>query len=121
MSFSLATYIGTNRDFKIDETGRLVLTLSEDTTVERLQTRLATWLGDWFLNTARGIDYKNKILGQPLSSEISAILRREILSEKNVERITNFSILQNSENPRGFIVVVDIILTGIEQPVRVIA
>lgn len=122
MSFSLATYIGTNRDFKIGVDGRLELTIDVDTVVERLQTRLATWLGDWYLDTSRGIDYKGKILGQSASgSEISAILRREILLEPGVERIDAFAILQNAANPRGFIVSADVTINGADEPVTVTA
>ncbi len=122
MSFSLATYDDTLRDFQIGANGRLNLVTDEDTIVDRLRTRLATWLGDWYLDTSRGIDYKNRILGQSRNgSEISAILRREILSEPGVERIESFSLTQDSEDRRGFIASAVVMLTGADQPITVTA
>lgn len=122
MSFSLATYDDTLRDFQIGVNGRLNLVTDEDTIVDRLRTRLATWLGDWYLDTSRGIDYKNRILGQSRNgSEISAILRREILSEPGVERIESFSLTQDSEDRRGFTASAVVMLTGADQPITVTA
>lgn len=120
MSFSLATYLKTDRDYRIGTDGRLELTIDEDTVVERLQTRLTTWLGDWYLDTSRGIDYKGKILGQAIGgSEISAILRREILLERGVERIESFFLVQEPRNPRGFTVAAEVIINGADEPVTV--
>ena len=120
MSFSLSTYNDDDRDFIIGSNGRLVRVLDADTIVERLRTRLATWLGDWYLDTARGIDYKNKILGQSRNGgEISAIMRREILSEPGVDQIFSFSLTQDAEDRRGFTVSAQVDLTGSDQPITV--
>lgn len=113
MSFSLATYNDTDRDFQIGVNGRLNLVLDEDTIVDRLRTRLATWLGDWYLDTSRGIDYKNKILGQSSNgSEVSAILRREILSEPGVDSIESFALTQDADDRRGFTASAVVTLAG---------
>ena len=120
MNFSFAIYSDDARDYKIGANGRLVLTVDADTIVDRLSTRLNTWLGDWYLDTSRGIDYKNRILGQSRNgSEISAILRREILSEEGVERIDAFSLTQKSDNPRGFVAAALVTITGATEPVAV--
>ena len=120
MIFSLSTYNDDDRDYIVGSNGRLVRVLDAATIVERLRTRLATWLGDWYLDTARGIDYKNKILGQSRNGgEISAIMRREILSEPGVDQIVSFSLTQDAEDRRGFTVSAQVDLTGSDQPITV--
>jgi hypothetical protein len=120
MSFSLTTYNDADRDFPIGADGRLQLVIDVDTIVERLRTRLATWLGDWYLDTTVGIDYKNQILGQSRNGgAISSILRREILLESGVERIDSFVLTQDSDNPRGFTASALVTITGSDQPVAV--
>lgn len=120
MSFSIATYNDITRDYQIDINGRLVRNLDEDTIVDRLRTRLATWLGDWYLDTSRGIDYKNKILGKSNNGgEISSTLRREILLESGVERIESFALTQDADNPRGFTASAQVLLVDSDQPITV--
>lgn len=113
MSFSIATNGELTRDFAIDTAGRLVLSTGADAVVDRLRTRLAMWLGDWYLDTTRGIDYKNKVLGRSRNGgEISAIIRREILLEPGVDQITAFALSQDSEDRRGFTVAAKVTLTA---------
>ena len=113
MSFGLKTNNDSIRDFSIGEGGTLLLTIDEDTIVERLRTRLNKWLGYWYLDITEGIDYKNKVLGQNVGgSEISATLRREILLEKGVRKIQTFSVTQETANPRGFVVAATVELTN---------
>ena len=122
MSFSLATYADLDRDFGIGPNGRLLLSVNEDAVVDRLTTRLSKWLGDWYLDTSEGIDYKNKILGQSGNGgEISAILRREILQEPDVDQIETFSLTTDSNNARGFAVSVTLSIVGFDESVAVVA
>jgi len=120
MNFSLAINTDLLVDYSIGEDGRLVLTVDADTIVDRLRVRLKTWLGDWYLDTERGIGYKNRILGKSIGgSEISAIIRREILLESGVQRINSFAIFQDSANPRGFLINADITIEGADGTVTV--
>ena len=120
MFFSISTNSDNDRDYRVGQNGRLLLVTRENATVDRLRTKLATWLGDWYLDTARGIDYENKVLGQSSNgTEISAILRREILLEEGVERIDSFTLTQDSEDPRGFTASVVVTLINSNEPITV--
>ena len=110
-----------DRDYSIGPDGRLRLSTNADAIVDRLYTRLSKWLGDWYLDTAEGIDYKNRILGQSRNGgEISAILRREILLEPGVDQIRSFSLTQNTEDRRGFSVSALVALVDFDEPIAVI-
>lgn len=120
MSFSIYTHDDTDRDYSVGADGRLLLVIDADTVVERIRTRLNTWLSDWYLDTSRGIDYKNKILGKSRNGgEVSSILRREILSEPGVLRIDSFALTQDVGDPRGFSVSAEVTLLGSSQTTSV--
>lgn len=60
-----------------------------------IQETLLTRLGEWFLDTRKGIDYKNKIWVKNKPGELRKIesyLKSKILEVDNVLSISNFSI-----------------------------
>lgn len=85
-------------DFGVRD-GRLVLSLGEDATRDRLFTSLSTQLGEWYLNNRDGVPYygDSGILGGKLSeAEVAAILRRRILLDPAVDRIESMEIAESA-------------------------
>lgn len=63
-----------------------------DVVAQRLSIRLQTFLGEWFINTAYGVPYWQRILGKKVSkTAIDRIFQEQILSERGVREITSFS------------------------------
>lgn len=61
------------------------------TVQQRLYIRLRTFLGEWFLNTAYGVPYWQRILGKKITkSETDRIFQEQILSDVGVAEILSF-------------------------------
>lgn len=59
---------------------------------QRLRIRLQTFLGEWFLNTAYGVPYWQRILGKKTTkTAVDRIFQEQILSERGVREIVSFS------------------------------
>jgi len=59
---------------------------------QRLQIRLQSFLGEWFINTAYGIPYWQQLLGKKINKTAAdRIFQEQILSERGVREITSFS------------------------------
>lgn len=59
---------------------------------QRLNIRLKTFYGEWFLNTTYGVEYWQRILGRKTTkAAIDKIFQQQILSEVGVMQITSFS------------------------------
>ena len=71
---------------------------------QRLSIRLQSFLGEWFLNTAYGIPYWQRILGKKISkTAVDRIFQEQILSERGVREIASFSsTLQNRQYEMSF-------------------
>lgn len=55
--------------------------------------RLRCWLGEWFLNTAHGVPYLERVLGKVSRPEmVEAVLRSQILGVAGVRSIQAFSL-----------------------------
>lgn len=103
MTFSIATKVGEVRDFAILPGGRLALFRGAETVRDRVRTKMATFLGDWYLDTTHGIDYDGKIFGfGATQDEASAILRAGILEVAGVIEITKFSLFVRNSASRNF-------------------
>lgn len=87
-----------NNDYQIDPAGKIKLSVATKTVEDRISTRLKTELGEWYLNNTLGVPWyttpaQSGILGGKMQAdEISAILRRQILSVDGVVRIETFDI-----------------------------
>lgn len=71
---------------------------------QRLSIRLQSFLGDWFINTAYGVPYWQRILGKKVSkTAVDRIFQEQILSERGVREITSFtSTFQNRQYEMSF-------------------
>ena len=75
------------------EQGDLVLVSGLEYVQQRLRIRLDFGQGEWFLDTAEGVPYKEQILVRnPDLQVISAILRDRILSMPEITRLTSFDL-----------------------------
>lgn len=90
-------------DYRI-EGGRIVISTGADAARDRLFTALSTQLGEWFLDASDGVPYyptpgARSILGGKMTEgEVSAILRRRILSDPEVSRIVTMSVSQSGRS-----------------------
>jgi hypothetical protein len=85
-------------DFKI-ERGRIVMCTSADAVRDRIFTALSTQLGEWYLDLEDGVPYTGEggILGGKLTeAEVSAIIRRRILLDPEVNRIISLQVTQDA-------------------------
>lgn len=98
MSFSLLLQReGVEPDFIIRR-GRLVLSYANDAVRDRLFVALSTQLGEWFLDYDDGVPYMppGGILGGKMTeAEVSAILRRRILLDPDVDFIESMDVAQD--------------------------
>lgn len=104
MPFSLFIDGLNNNDFRIRR-GRFVLSTGAEAARNRILVALNTQLGEWFLDTRQGIPYygDNGIMGGRKSAEeIAAIFRMAVLSDPEVDRMDEFEIVEDINNPRGY-------------------
>lgn len=68
---------------------------------QAIQSRLRLFLGEWFLDTRRGIDYFNQILiKQPNRATVESTLKREILQVRGVEALESFELADAGDEER---------------------
>lgn len=99
MSFSfLLQRNGVEPDFIIRR-GRIVLSYANDAVRDRLFVALSTQLGEWFLDFEDGVPYNppGGILGGKMTeAQVSAILRRRILLDPDVDIIESMTVAQDA-------------------------
>lgn len=79
-------------DLVYDNTKVTVTEEQRQSVAQKLQIKLQTFLGEWFLNTASGIPYYEQIFGKVRSkSSIDLIFQQKILEEPDVVEITEFT------------------------------
>jgi len=72
--------------------GKLFTTLNrQDSLRQRLEIRIKTQKGTWFLNISYGIDWFNDVFSDTATeSNVDALIQAEILKEEQVESIIGF-------------------------------
>ena len=87
-------------DIKLDATGDIsfsggessITTIGADDLAQRLQIRLKTHLGEWFMDTSVGVDWLNRVFGKNRNKNaIDALIQAEILREPDVLQIVSYS------------------------------
>lgn len=88
-------------DIKLDEaTGDIklingdasVTEIGADDLAQRLQIRLKTFQGEWFMDTDLGIDWWGKVFGKNRSkTAVDAIIQAAILQEPDVLQIVDYT------------------------------
>lgn len=88
------------KDFLIDSSGNLLVTNFDlsftpdfvQYTLQRLQIKLRTFYGEYFLDNSIGVPYFDKVLiKNPDADLITDLIKKEINSEPNVNKITAFT------------------------------
>lgn len=69
------------RDFYVDQ---------PEVVAQAIQTRLALWLGEWFLDTADGMPWNEQVLGKGTERIRDAAVRRRILGTPGVNSIVAY-------------------------------
>lgn len=63
-----------------------------DSVAQKLQIKLSTFLGEWFINTANGVPYYQEIFGKVRNKQtIDLIFQQKILEEPDVVELTEFT------------------------------
>lgn len=89
--------LDSNHDLKIESNDLVILTGLE-AKVQKLTQKFKLFLGEWFLNTSKGIPYFQKIMTKQVNpSEIDAILKDVILSSEDVIELISFDLQLNSD------------------------
>ena len=58
---------------------------------QAIKTRLGLWTGEWFLDTAAGMDWKMKVLGKYTGDTRDMAIRARILGTTGVDSIASYS------------------------------
>lgn len=87
--------LGDDGDITISEGKFELIETYQESVRQRLQVRLQTFLGEWFLDTSVGIPYRQGIFNKGLTKrEVDAIFIREINKDPDVIRTISFSAVQ---------------------------
>lgn len=71
--------------------GQLAFVTDADYVAQRIQTRLLTQLGEWFLDTSIGVDWYGSIFVKPVNLVlVEAILKQTIINTPDVNALLSF-------------------------------
>lgn len=86
-------------DISTDVNGNInLLSTVQESVRQRLDIKLKTFQGEWFLDTTFGIPYRQQIIGKGLSiAERDAIYIKAIKEDRSVNRIVYFTSLYNPD------------------------
>lgn len=88
----LAIHPDTN-DLYLTRTGDLAVVREAKAVGEHIRQRLMTFAGEWFLDTAAGMPWLDRIFAQAYDPALAeAIVKAEILNTEGVKEITSFSV-----------------------------
>ena len=87
-------------DIKLDSTGDVsfesgassVTSIGAEDLAQRLQIRLRTFQGEWFMDNTLGIDWWGRVFGKNRSkAAVDALVQAEILKEPDALQITSYT------------------------------
>lgn len=93
----MADFVGLSiqphNDLALDATGSPVLVYDAEAIGQHIRQRLKLWAGEWFLNTAAGVEWTRYVLGRPPSEMpiAESIIKAEIAATPGVSEILEFS------------------------------
>ena len=76
---------------------RFTNSLSEDA-AQRIKIRLLIFVGEWILDNREGVPYYQRILTKVSKAVVDAIFKAKILEEPLVDRISEFTSIQDNVN-----------------------
>ena len=92
---SLNLYIDpTTHDIVVDNTGDLQMTSSDDENLsQKIEQRLSTFSGEWFLDVSMGVPYYERILKKnPNFTDVNSILLSVISTTNGVKDVVKFNV-----------------------------
>ena len=81
--------ISTGADFYID---------SPEAVVQAVKTRLALFLGDWFLDLDDGVPWRTEVLGKYTQSTYDVVVKQRILATPGIRSILSYSSNMDGES-----------------------
>lgn len=61
-----------------------------ETVAQAVLTRLRLWLGEWFIDTADGLPWRNQVLGEHTRATYDAAIKTRILQTQGVRQIDSY-------------------------------
>ena len=87
--------LGSGGDLLFEDGKFTLLTTIQEAVRQRVQIRLQTFLGEYFLDTSVGLPYRQQIFNKGLSKvEVDALFIREINKDTDVIQVIDFSSTQ---------------------------
>ena len=87
--------LGSDGDLLFEDGKFTLLTTIQEAVRQRIQIRLQTFLGEYFLDTSVGLPYRQQIFNKGLSKvEVDALFIREINKDTDVIQVVDFSSTQ---------------------------
>lgn len=102
--------------------------LKEDTTQtrveitgQRLLIQLRTWLGEWFINTAYGVPYEQRIIAKKNISKagVDLILQQQVLSDAGVREIVSWNSTLSSARKYTLVFSIKVVDGTVSEPLTV--
>jgi hypothetical protein len=102
--------------------------LKEDTTQTRVEVTgqrllilLRSWLGEWFINTAYGIPYEQRIIAKKNISKagVDLILQQQVLSDAGVREIVSWSSTLSSTRKYTLVFSIKVVDGTVSEPLTV--
>lgn len=102
--------------------------LKEDTTQtrveitgQRLLIQLRTWLGEWFINTAYGVPYEQRIIAKKNISKagVDLILQQQVLSDAGVREIVSWNSTLSSARKYTLVFSIKVVDGTVSDPLTV--
>lgn len=79
--------------------GRLVIVDGVNQKAQQIKVVLLTFLGEWFLDTSRGLPYFDEVLVKnPDSARIQSIFRQKIMRVEGVQAVTGLNLTFDRKN-----------------------
>ena len=85
-----------NGDFVWKGNGNDVLSNNAAAVAQNIQTALALFQGEWFLDTSQGMPWRTQVLGKYTAGVYDTVIKDAILQALGVQSISNYSSSYNS-------------------------
>lgn len=105
-----------NGDFTLTGMGNDYYIDNAQAVAQLIQSGLALFAGEWFLDTSAGMPWRTEVLGKYTSATYDTVIKEQILATDGVESITSYS---SSYNPSPRSLTVNVTVQTIYGPATV--
>lgn len=90
-------------------------------TGQRLLILLRSWLGEWFINTAYGIPYEQRIIAKKNISKagVDLILQQQVLSDSGVREIISWNSTLSNTRKYNLVFSIRVVDGTVSEPLTV--